>query len=131
MALDTNCRILVILRSTKNKSCDPLALVDGFTPVEDNIGLLETRFNVEAVLVIVYPEDVRGSVNLTLLSLFFGVTATNFPSVLLTLRQCFGKSFDEFDKETWSSDGLQPKQAYLSYVHALNEPHLHEIHVVP
>ncbi|GJX30098.1 hypothetical protein Tco_0238177 [Tanacetum coccineum] len=23
--------------------CDPLALVDGFTPVEDNIGLLETR----------------------------------------------------------------------------------------
>ncbi|GJV72385.1 hypothetical protein Tco_1492380 [Tanacetum coccineum] len=23
--------------------CDPLALVDGFTPVEDNTGLLETR----------------------------------------------------------------------------------------
>ncbi|GKF27319.1 hypothetical protein Tco_0083213 [Tanacetum coccineum] len=65
---------------------DPLALVDGFTPVEDNIGLLETGFDVEAVLVIVYPEDVTGLVNLTLLSLFFGVTATNFPSVLLTLR---------------------------------------------
>ncbi|GKF23353.1 hypothetical protein Tco_0075675, partial [Tanacetum coccineum] len=64
---------------------DPLALVDGFTPVEDNIGLLETMFDVEAVLVIVYPDDVTGSVNLTLLSLFFGVTATNFPSVLLTL----------------------------------------------
>ncbi|GJY81803.1 uncharacterized mitochondrial protein-like protein [Tanacetum coccineum] len=44
---------------------------------------------------------------------------------------CFGKSFDEFDKETRSSDGLQPKQADLSCVHALNEPHLHEIHVVP
>ncbi|GKA83064.1 hypothetical protein Tco_0789812 [Tanacetum coccineum] len=43
----------------------------------------------------------------------------------------FGKSFDEFDKETGSSDGLQPKQADLSCVHALNEPHLHEIHVVP
>ncbi|GJR01883.1 hypothetical protein Tco_0524867, partial [Tanacetum coccineum] len=27
--------------------CDPLALVDGFTPVEDNIGLLEARFDVE------------------------------------------------------------------------------------
>ncbi|GJY56827.1 hypothetical protein Tco_0455942 [Tanacetum coccineum] len=45
--------------------------------------------------------------------------------------ECFGKSFDEFDKETGSSDGLQPKQADLSCVHALNEPHLHEIHVVP
>ncbi|GJT67904.1 hypothetical protein Tco_1019384 [Tanacetum coccineum] len=45
--------------------------------------------------------------------------------------ECFGMSFDEFDKETMSSDGLQPKQADLSCVHALNEPHLHEIHVVP
>ncbi|GJU63084.1 hypothetical protein Tco_1244919 [Tanacetum coccineum] len=25
--------------------------------------------------------------------------------------ECFGKSFDEFDKETGSSDGLQPKPA--------------------
>ncbi|GJV19467.1 retrovirus-related pol polyprotein from transposon TNT 1-94 [Tanacetum coccineum] len=38
---------------------------------------------------------------------------------------------DKFDNETGSSDGLQPKQADLSCVHALNEPHLHEIHVVP
>ncbi|GKB84873.1 hypothetical protein Tco_0957145, partial [Tanacetum coccineum] len=38
---------------------------------------------------------------------------------------------DEFDKEIGSSDGLQPKQADLSYVHALNELHLHEIRVVP
>nr|GEX11287.1 dolichyl-phosphate beta-glucosyltransferase [Tanacetum cinerariifolium] len=30
--------------------CDPLALVDEFTPIEDNIGLLETRFDEEAVL---------------------------------------------------------------------------------
>ncbi|GJX86279.1 hypothetical protein Tco_0337053 [Tanacetum coccineum] len=45
--------------------------------------------------------------------------------------KCFGMSFDEFDKKTRSSDGLQPKQADLSCVHALNEPHLHEIHVVP
>ncbi|GKC90686.1 hypothetical protein Tco_1151335 [Tanacetum coccineum] len=28
--------------------------------------------------------------------------------------ECFGMSFDEFDKETGSSDGLQPKQADLS-----------------
>ncbi|GJY16276.1 DNA-binding protein HEXBP [Tanacetum coccineum] len=45
--------------------------------------------------------------------------------------ESFGMSADELDKETGSSDGLQPKQADLSCVHALNEPHLHEIHVVP
>ncbi|GKC20365.1 hypothetical protein Tco_1022515 [Tanacetum coccineum] len=44
--------------------------------------------------------------------------------------ESFGKSADELDKETRSFDGLQPKQADLSCVHALNEPHLHEIHVV-
>ncbi|GJX63602.1 hypothetical protein Tco_0296502 [Tanacetum coccineum] len=49
---------------------------------------------------------------------------------LMVEIKCFGKSFDEFDKETGSSDGLQPKQADQSCVHALNEPHLHEIHVV-
>ncbi|GKB54475.1 hypothetical protein Tco_0905228, partial [Tanacetum coccineum] len=43
----------------------------------------------------------------------------------------FGMNSDEFDKETGSSDGLQPKQADLSYVHALNELHLHEIRVIP
>ncbi|GKF64424.1 hypothetical protein Tco_0187872 [Tanacetum coccineum] len=45
--------------------------------------------------------------------------------------ESFSMSADEFDKDTGSSDELQPKQADLSYVHALNEPHLHEIHVVP
>ncbi|GKD53690.1 hypothetical protein Tco_1287077, partial [Tanacetum coccineum] len=45
--------------------------------------------------------------------------------------ESFGMIFDEFDKEIVSSDRLQPKQADLSCVHALNEPHLHEIHVVP
>nr|GFA05378.1 hypothetical protein [Tanacetum cinerariifolium] len=45
--------------------------------------------------------------------------------------ECFGMSVDEFDKEHGSSDGLQPKQSDISYVHALNEPHLCEIHVVP
>ncbi|GKC56192.1 hypothetical protein Tco_1083790 [Tanacetum coccineum] len=44
--------------------------------------------------------------------------------------ESFGMSSDEFDKEPGSSDGLQPKQADLSCVHALNELHLHEIRVV-
>ncbi|GKG45590.1 hypothetical protein Tco_0498036, partial [Tanacetum coccineum] len=57
--------------------CDMLALVDGFTPIEDNTGLLEPRFEEEAVFVFVFPDDVTGSVNLTLLSFFFGVTSTN------------------------------------------------------
>ncbi|GKB57933.1 hypothetical protein Tco_0914119 [Tanacetum coccineum] len=44
--------------------------------------------------------------------------------------ECFGMSFHEFDKEFGSSDGMQPKQADLSCVHASNELHLHGIHVV-
>nr|GFD02324.1 hypothetical protein [Tanacetum cinerariifolium] len=43
----------------------------------------------------------------------------------------FGMGFDKFDKKTVSVDGLKPKQADLSYVHALNELHLHEIRIVP
>ncbi|GJT23409.1 hypothetical protein Tco_0893346 [Tanacetum coccineum] len=50
---------------------------------------------------------------------------------LVVKIECFGVNFNEFDKETGSSDELQPKQADLNCVHALNEPHLHEIHVVP
>ncbi|GJW35575.1 hypothetical protein Tco_0058495 [Tanacetum coccineum] len=38
---------------------------------------------------------------------------------------------DELGKETGSFDGLQPKQADLSYVYALNKLHSHEIRVVP
>ncbi|GKA36717.1 hypothetical protein Tco_0723282, partial [Tanacetum coccineum] len=49
---------------------------------------------------------------------------------LVVESECFGTSFDDFDKETESSDGLQPMQVDLSCVHALNEPHSHEIHVV-
>ncbi|GJY57020.1 hypothetical protein Tco_0456135, partial [Tanacetum coccineum] len=44
--------------------------------------------------------------------------------------ESFGMCADEMDKETGSSDGLQLKQVDLSCVHALNEPHLHEIHVI-
>ncbi|GJY45651.1 hypothetical protein Tco_0434714, partial [Tanacetum coccineum] len=45
--------------------------------------------------------------------------------------ESFGMSFDEFDKETVSVDGLQLRQAELNCIHALNELHLHEIRVVP
>ncbi|GJV91472.1 hypothetical protein Tco_1539285 [Tanacetum coccineum] len=50
---------------------------------------------------------------------------------LMVEIESFGMSADELDKETKTSDGLQPKQADMSCVHALNEPHLHEIYVVP
>ncbi|GJR60440.1 hypothetical protein Tco_1502602 [Tanacetum coccineum] len=50
---------------------------------------------------------------------------------LMVEMESFGMSYDEFDKETGSSDGLYPKQADLSCVHAINELHLNEIRVVP
>nr|GEV52659.1 hypothetical protein [Tanacetum cinerariifolium] len=50
---------------------------------------------------------------------------------LMVKIECVGMNADAFDKETGSSDGLQPEQADLNCVHALNKPHLHEIHVVP
>nr|GEV17154.1 hypothetical protein [Tanacetum cinerariifolium] len=50
---------------------------------------------------------------------------------LMVEIESFGMSSDKFDEETGSSDGLQPKQADMSYVHALNKLHLHEIRVVP
>ncbi|GJU07908.1 ribonuclease H-like domain-containing protein [Tanacetum coccineum] len=50
---------------------------------------------------------------------------------LMVEIESFCMSSDEFDKETGSSDGLQPKQADTSFVYVLNELHLHEIRVVP
>nr|GFC25521.1 hypothetical protein [Tanacetum cinerariifolium] len=38
---------------------------------------------------------------------------------------------DVVDKVTCSFDGLQLKQVDLKCVHALNEPHLHDILLVP
>ncbi|GJR70006.1 hypothetical protein Tco_0016071 [Tanacetum coccineum] len=43
---------------------------------------------------------------------------------LVVKIECFGISFDDFDKETRLSVGLQLKQADQNYVHALNELHL-------
>nr|GEW99273.1 hypothetical protein [Tanacetum cinerariifolium] len=57
-------------------------------------------------------------------------TAKTYMVKLVVEIEYFDMSVDEFDKETGSSDGLQPKQADQSCIHALNEPHLHEIHVV-
>ncbi|GJS23681.1 putative reverse transcriptase domain-containing protein [Tanacetum coccineum] len=58
------------------------------------------------------------------------VVETDMVKLMVEIKS-FGMCADELDKETGSSDGLQPKQADLSCVHALIEPHLHEIHVVP
>ncbi|GJV97329.1 hypothetical protein Tco_1548906 [Tanacetum coccineum] len=58
---DTDLRTLDLLTGTlvlDFLGCDPLALVDGFTPVEDNIGLLETKFVEEEVSVFVFPGDI-------------------------------------------------------------------------
>ncbi|GJT24814.1 retrovirus-related pol polyprotein from transposon TNT 1-94 [Tanacetum coccineum] len=54
---------------------------------------------------------------------------TDIVKLMIEIKS-FGMSSDEFDKETGSSNGLQPKQADLSCIHALNKLHLHEIRVV-
>ncbi|GJR39415.1 hypothetical protein Tco_1215099 [Tanacetum coccineum] len=58
------------------------------------------------------------------------IVETDMVKLVVKIKS-FGMSSNEFDKETRSSDGLQPKQADLSCVHALNELHLHEIRIVP
>nr|GEV02797.1 retrotransposable element Tf2 [Tanacetum cinerariifolium] len=93
-------------------SYDPLTLVDGFTPVEDNIEVLMID-----ELSIVETDKVNHTVRTDMVKLVVEI-------------QCFGMIFDAFDKDTGSSDELQPKKVDQNYVHALNEPHLHEIHVV-
>ncbi|GKC57345.1 hypothetical protein Tco_1084943 [Tanacetum coccineum] len=50
---------------------------------------------------------------------------------LVVKVECFSKCVDEFDKVIGSSVGLQLKQVDQNCVHALNEPHLHDIRVVP
>nr|GEY75511.1 hypothetical protein [Tanacetum cinerariifolium] len=69
-------------KNDKSGGCDPLALVEGFTPVEDNIG----------------------SVNLTLFSLFFEVTAINFSLVLLMLGQLVDEKFNSFSGKSFSKE---------------------------
>nr|GEY47106.1 hypothetical protein [Tanacetum cinerariifolium] len=58
------------------------------------------------------------------------IVEIDIPKLVVEIES-FGMSTDELDKETGSSDGFLPKQADLSCVHALNEPHLYEIHVIP
>ncbi|GJZ51410.1 hypothetical protein Tco_0605925 [Tanacetum coccineum] len=64
---------------------DLLALVEGFTPVEDNIGLLVTLG--------MLPDDVTVSVNRTVFFLLIGVTATNFS--LAQLSNCSIQTIDQ------------------------------------
>ncbi|GKB92177.1 hypothetical protein Tco_0964449 [Tanacetum coccineum] len=112
------------------EGCGPLALVDGFTPIEDNIGhsvpaakgslfspVIGMDDDGEQALCIVETDKVNHVVDTDIV-------------ILVVEIESFGMSFDEFNKETGSSDGLQPKQADLSCIHSLNEIHLHEIHVV-
>nr|GEW20537.1 conserved oligomeric Golgi complex subunit 6 [Tanacetum cinerariifolium] len=65
-------------------SCDPLALVGKFTPVEDSIGLLETMIKKDVVLMGVCPDVVICSVTLIFLFLFTGViTISLLPKSLM------------------------------------------------
>ncbi|GJX53362.1 hypothetical protein Tco_0281731 [Tanacetum coccineum] len=75
----TTGAIVISLGSTiLLEAFDLLALVVGFTPVEVNKGLLESMVLRESVCLGILLKDVICLANLTLLSLFIGVTATNF-----------------------------------------------------
>nr|GEV99932.1 hypothetical protein [Tanacetum cinerariifolium] len=78
----------------------------------------------------VRPESSWGNLEVLIIDKVIHIVKTDIVKLVVEIES-FGMSSDEFDKETWSSDGLQPKQADMSCVHALNELHLHEIHVVP
>ncbi|GKD35786.1 hypothetical protein Tco_1251295 [Tanacetum coccineum] len=73
--------------------------------------LLETRFDEEAVFMFVFPEDVTGSVNLTLLSLFFGVTATNLSLELLMLGQAIVGNPSYRDPKSISMAEMSPRSS--------------------
>ncbi|GKC49801.1 hypothetical protein Tco_1072546 [Tanacetum coccineum] len=57
---------------------------------------------------------------------------TNMVKLVVEIK-CFGKSFDEFDKETWSSDWLQPKRKSvqkLSVHLKVFQFHIVDVHVI-
>nr|GEX07962.1 retrovirus-related Pol polyprotein from transposon TNT 1-94 [Tanacetum cinerariifolium] len=55
---------------------------------------------------------------------------TGMPILVVEIKYV-GMITDVVDNVTWSFDGLQPEQVDLKYVHALIEPHLHDIRVIP
>ncbi|GJU60817.1 putative reverse transcriptase domain-containing protein [Tanacetum coccineum] len=96
---------------------DPLALVVGFTPVEVNQGLLESLVLRELVCLGILLENVTSSANLTLFSLFIGVTATNFS---LDLEAAFEYSGDRVvDRllDSHSRAGLEESGDYCEVCH--------------
>ncbi|GJU02855.1 hypothetical protein Tco_1113193 [Tanacetum coccineum] len=76
--------------------CDPLALVDGFTPVEDNIGLLKTSIiEIQKVIHTVKIDKVKQIVDV----------------------ESSGKSADEIDKETVSFEFIMAQPQRQADVH--------------
>nr|GEU68533.1 ribonuclease H-like domain-containing protein [Tanacetum cinerariifolium] len=78
----------------------------------------------------VRPESSWGNSEVLMIGKVIHTVKTDIVKLMVEIES-FGMSSDEFDNETGSSDGLQPKQADLSCVHALNELYMHEIHFVP
>nr|GFB13389.1 hypothetical protein [Tanacetum cinerariifolium] len=79
VGFDPLALVVVLTPIEVNKGFDPPALVVVLTPVEVNKGLLESLVLRESVCLGMFLEDVTVLIKLTLLSLFSGVTATNFP----------------------------------------------------
>nr|GFA67447.1 hypothetical protein [Tanacetum cinerariifolium] len=84
----------------------------------------------QEVVTPVKPDDISLPIHKTSGCKWIFKKKTDMDGKVHTYKASFGMSADEFDKEIGSSDGLQPKQADLSCVHALNKPHVYEINVV-
>nr|GEV99891.1 hypothetical protein [Tanacetum cinerariifolium] len=96
--------------------CDKLALVDDFTLVEENIGLLETRViatNLSVELLMLGQVLMINWLGIVETDKVNHIVETDIVKLVVEIES-FGMSFDDFDKETRSSDGLQPKQNSLN-----------------
>nr|GEX83009.1 hypothetical protein [Tanacetum cinerariifolium] len=120
-----------------NAGCDPPALVDGFTPVEDNAGMdgWENKRCSELMTdnhwMDKWLKEVLMIDWLSIVETDKMIHTVDTDIVKLVEIESFGMGFDKFDKEPVSVDELQLGQADLSCVHALNEIHLHEIRIFP
>nr|GFA08860.1 hypothetical protein [Tanacetum cinerariifolium] len=108
---DTQAWVAMGLESVRNSVFSEMMIIIDLTSLSNKVLMIDC-------LSIVETDKVNHNMEIDIVKLMVEI-------------ESFGMSADELDKETGPSDGLQPKHTDLSCIHALNEPYLHEIHVVP
>nr|GFA03548.1 hypothetical protein [Tanacetum cinerariifolium] len=99
-------------------------------PVTVKADLLLTTITTTKTTTIRGPKGQMQGVLLALNVEFKDITRIDILKLVVEMES-YDMSSDELDKKTRSFDGFQPKQADRSCVYVLNEPRMHEIHVVP